>query len=293
MRLKSLGFSLIEVTLFLIALSLLSVWVLNAWQLESALKAPRQERFQQLKITEALQSFLQINLFLPCPDVDGDGREDRRSLGGVAVCQAREGGLPYLNLAAPARDAWGNPYYYRVHQRAQEQAYITQICETASVFGRSGARGLQDLWLCSSNNQFYCADHAGSSTCDSVCDQSCTNLIDPRPTPFIHVNPLHLAPYFHLNTPPFGTRVGALNLQISDASGQRVEEGVVALVLSWGANGAQVNRQQCQSLLETELENCDGDRDFMFAPTGENQDYLQWVTVHQAKLALIKRQAFD
>lgn len=56
--------------------------------------------------------------FLPCPDVNGDGREDRNAASGEctnAATSAR-GGLPWLTLGVKGHDAWGNRLTYAVTQ---------------------------------------------------------------------------------------------------------------------------------------------------------------------------------
>lgn len=49
---------------------------------------------------------------LPCPDIDGDGMEDRP--GSVsAPCRGIEGELPRATLGVPGKDGWGRPLRYR------------------------------------------------------------------------------------------------------------------------------------------------------------------------------------
>ena len=49
---------------------------------------------------------------LPCPDIDGDGTQDRP--GPVAApCRGVEGELPRATLGVPGRDGWGRPLRYR------------------------------------------------------------------------------------------------------------------------------------------------------------------------------------
>ena len=64
--------------------------------------------------------------YLPCPDTDGDGVENRRGglpptniidipdLANSASCNRNWGALPWATLGLPAADLWGNPYSYRV-----------------------------------------------------------------------------------------------------------------------------------------------------------------------------------
>ena len=49
---------------------------------------------------------------LPCPDVDGDGTEDRPG-SAAAPCRRIEGELPRATLGVPGRDGWGRPLRYR------------------------------------------------------------------------------------------------------------------------------------------------------------------------------------
>ena len=64
--------------------------------------------------------------YLPCPDTDGDGVENRTGglpptniidipdLADSASCNRSWGALPWATLGLPAADLWGNPYSYRV-----------------------------------------------------------------------------------------------------------------------------------------------------------------------------------
>lgn len=49
--------------------------------------------------------------YLPCPDSDGDGREDRPG----NECTKQSGWFPWVTLGAAAQDAWGNRLRYTVH----------------------------------------------------------------------------------------------------------------------------------------------------------------------------------
>jgi hypothetical protein len=75
----------------------------------------------------------------------------------------------------------------------------------------------------------------------------------------------------------------------------KLGEGIVAVIVSWGADGKQVNRSlvsgtwndNCSGTSSNELENCDDDSTFVDTLSGENRDFIRWVTVNQAKYALI------
>jgi prepilin-type N-terminal cleavage/methylation domain-containing protein len=54
--------------------------------------------------------------YLPCQDMDGDGREDRNANSGECINAAAtvRGGLPWLTLGVKGHDAWGNRFTYAV-----------------------------------------------------------------------------------------------------------------------------------------------------------------------------------
>lgn len=51
--------------------------------------------------------------YLPCPDTDGDGKENRPSPQN-AECLQSQGYLPWVNLGVGSQDAWGNRLWYEV-----------------------------------------------------------------------------------------------------------------------------------------------------------------------------------
>nr|WP_281357438.1 type II secretion system protein [Thiomicrorhabdus cannonii] len=284
------GFSLMEMAIALLILGLVIVSFQGIFKLLFDTDHKMREQQSMHRINLSLNTYLSVNGYLPCPDTDGDGREDRVTDAGNSVCADREGGLPYEDIGVPATDAWGESYYYRVHQRAENPVYINQICEPASVLGLSGTRGTNNLWLCPSSNIYYCSASITASTdCDvtfNICDVPCTNSTDPRPT----ATPPS-PPFFHLATPPFGTVSGSLNLRVYNEDGDQLGEGVVAVVVSWGANGDTVNRASCSGGSTEEMENCDNDRDFVDTQTGLDRDFITWITVNQAKTAIIGTRA--
>ncbi|BCN94033.1 hypothetical protein THMIRHAM_18180 [Thiomicrorhabdus immobilis] len=289
------GFSLLEVTIGLVILGLLLTLFTGIFQLLSETEKEKFERVGIYKVQKALNTFLAVNMFLPCPDTDNDGSENRDA---DASCTDREGYLPYKDLGINGVDAWGNPYYYRVNQQAENVTYITDVCSSASVMGnggvKSGADGAGDLRLCPDSNIYYCG---GTGSCNSVCSPASCIELDPRTND-------QLPPYFHLATPPYGSLAGSYNLQIypqsdtaydgsdGDPFGGPLGNGTVAVALSWGANGDQTYRyndavNSCVVGTAAELENCDDDRVFVDIKTGEGRDFITWVTVNQAKMALI------
>jgi len=290
---KFRGFSLIEVAIGLVIIGLLMGQFTGLYELILSTDREKRERVSMHKIHDSMNTFLASNMFLPCPDTDGNGLENRDS---DKSCSSREGYLPYKELGVDGTDAWGNQYYYRVNQQAENTANVRDVCSSASVMGYGGTKLGADtsgkLRLCPDSNIYYCS----VSGCNSACSSACIEQ-DPRSTDL-------LPPYFHLATPPFGSLSGSYNLKIYnedyapyDATNGKPNggdngNGTVAVVISWGANGDYVYRydsgnEKCTSGTAAEIENCDGDRVLVDTKTGENRDFVTWFTVNQAKMALI------
>lgn len=114
-----LGFTLIEMSIVLIVISLILAGVLKTVSVQRQ-QLKRDETRQQLEIIrDALIGFSVTQDRLPCPDVDGDGIED--VAGGVAppppngtACANDEGFIPFVDIGAGQFDAWGNRFRYRV-----------------------------------------------------------------------------------------------------------------------------------------------------------------------------------
>ncbi|MDH5426323.1 MAG: type II secretion system GspH family protein [Gammaproteobacteria bacterium] len=114
---KSAGFTLIEMSIVLIVISLILGGVIKTVGVQRQ-QLKRDETRQQLTvITEALLGFALTNGRLPCPDTGVDGRED--FAGGAALatlidCDDEEGLLPHVDIGVGNNDVWGNRFIYRV-----------------------------------------------------------------------------------------------------------------------------------------------------------------------------------
>lgn len=80
--------------------------------------------------------------YLPCPDIDHDGLEDREPVG---QCSANAGNVPWATLGTGAQDAWGNRLHYRltsgppndygnskVNSFSSSSSGDSQVCSTSS-----------------------------------------------------------------------------------------------------------------------------------------------------------------
>ena len=115
------GFSLIEMAFVLVIITLLlgGLLVPFATQVEQRRIAETQKAMEEIK--EALIGYAlshnstststPIQPYLPCPDTNNDGLEDRN---GAGACAGNEGNLPWATLGVGNQDAWGNRFQYRV-----------------------------------------------------------------------------------------------------------------------------------------------------------------------------------
>lgn len=110
------GFTLIEITMVMVILSLLLGGLLLplSTQLENN---HRQETKAQLeRVHEALLGFALVHGYLPCPDTQNNGLENRTDTGcaGSQNGSVWHGLLPWLTLGVGEADSWQNRFRYAV-----------------------------------------------------------------------------------------------------------------------------------------------------------------------------------
>lgn len=148
-RRDNVGFTLIEMALVLMIVSLLilgSVVVLKS-QGDQVKYTDSRQFLSQIK--QALLSFNDVNSYLPCPDIDGDGSEDRAVSG---ACAGAEGAVPYRDIGlrlADIRDGFSNVVLYAVNDgttvvgNMQDAAHsASYFCNGACSSGAASAGGL-------------------------------------------------------------------------------------------------------------------------------------------------------
>lgn len=282
------GFTLIEVAIALLLIGILMGSVLGLTSTFRDLDKAAHQQISMDDIRAALITYLKINKFLPCPDMDNDGFQNRKTSKELEVCENRVGKLPYKDLGIPGKDEWDNTYYYRVNQRAESSTYINDVCQTTSVFGLDGQVTVpDDFGYCSSAGVYYCKD------CSSACSTACSygSATD--------VAGLKKPPYFRLFTPPVGVDTAGegtnshKNLWLADSSGNEIDNAMPFIVVSFGKNGAQTWRN-CYLADAPERENCDDDIVFVVPDEkSENRDFMTYLNAYELKKALLESGAYQ
>lgn len=112
------GFTLIELAIVLVIITILigGLAVPLSTQIQARRIAETRKTLEDAR--DALFGYAMTHpvggtgaLYLPCPDTDGDGRENRLS---STQCAAYHGWFPWADLGAAAQDAWGNRLRYAV-----------------------------------------------------------------------------------------------------------------------------------------------------------------------------------
>jgi prepilin-type N-terminal cleavage/methylation domain-containing protein len=130
----SKGFTLTELTIVLVIVALLLGGMLVPLSAQRDLQDSRETQKQLSDISEALLGYAAAHNatdgrpYLPCPDTDNDGFENRTG----STCANQEGRLPWIELGVGREDAWGNRFRYRV---AATYSNMT----TGFVLGQTGA----------------------------------------------------------------------------------------------------------------------------------------------------------
>jgi hypothetical protein len=127
------GFSLIGLSIVLAIVGVLAIGSVSLYS-EQRIHVNWMESGTKLTAMKAaLLKHAKQNKFLPCPDTDLDGFENRVS----GVCSAYEGSLPYVNLGlskADVQDAWGYAVLYAVNHGVTSSSAIIDCPRDSACF---------------------------------------------------------------------------------------------------------------------------------------------------------------
>jgi type II secretory pathway pseudopilin PulG len=133
---KTTGFTIIEIAIVLFIIGIITASLLSgagAFR-ETAKFKEDQQKLQDIKL--ALLSYSAVNAYLPCPDTDGNGKENRTA----AHCTNTTGLLPHLDLNTHATNAYGYPFSYHVNRHTDDPADIVDENNSASYFGNCSGK---------------------------------------------------------------------------------------------------------------------------------------------------------
>lgn len=129
----SAGFTLIELAMVLLIVSLIIGGLFMAFGTQFNQTKLKETNASLQYTKKALLNFVEVNGYMPCPDADGNGKEDRTS----GVCDANKGTVPYQDIGltrGAASDSWGNTLGYYVTQNVTASTAICDSSKSASYF---------------------------------------------------------------------------------------------------------------------------------------------------------------
>lgn len=128
---KQQGFSLIEISIVLLILSLLMAGSLAGFKLINDYKLQASDQQNLAEIKASLLSYAAVYKHFPCPDTDGDGVENRAG----NICSATAGNLPFAQLGIKDSNPYGQKYIYQINRLANSSQALNPN-QSASYFGK-------------------------------------------------------------------------------------------------------------------------------------------------------------
>lgn len=172
---KQKGFSLVEASVVLLVMALIAGGAISLMSAERSTEDLVESRERTIDLKQQLMKFLMVNSYLPCPDTDGDGYEDRSATNHTCQTQSGKsrpyGNVPYHDLGiklSDARDKWGNFVRYAVNAETTQAYKICDYQSSASYFCNQSAPAfsLQDTPPVAGNRgtgNFYVCNESASS----------------------------------------------------------------------------------------------------------------------------------
>lgn len=141
-QLVQAGFTIVEMAIVLVIVGLLISGLLIPLGVQRDVRDYAQTRTELTEIRESLIGFALShaatdgNPYLPCPDTDGDGNENRAA----GICVNVSGVLPWVTLGLGQSDSWNNQYLYRVTS-AYANSNLGFTLATEGTIAGTAARG--------------------------------------------------------------------------------------------------------------------------------------------------------
>lgn len=126
------GFSLLEISLALVLFGFVLLTLSKFTNDIKDFNRVQDNKVYLNEIREAVITYVQVNGYLPCPDSDLDGDEDRVT--GSVECTNDNGAVPYLDLGFSPTDEWFSNLYYAVNKEVEVNADMTDNTHSASYF---------------------------------------------------------------------------------------------------------------------------------------------------------------
>jgi len=152
------GFTLIEIAMVVLIIGLITSGLLLGMGgiIDSAKYKDDQQRLKDIKT--ALLSHVAQKGYLPCPDIDNDGVENRTG----NSCESHRGFLPHIDLNTHAYNAYNARFYYQIDNT------LTPPSTSSSVyFQRPGA----------SKDDINKAESGRLSVCEKLSGTTCENYL--------------------------------------------------------------------------------------------------------------------
>ncbi|MBF0107928.1 MAG: prepilin-type N-terminal cleavage/methylation domain-containing protein [Magnetococcales bacterium] len=112
------GFTLLEMAMVLLILGLLLGGMLGPLSQRQEVNRRQEGEALLREVHDTLMGFVMTHGYFPCPDGDGDGREDRKDMGCdgsmVIAGDVFLGQLPHVTLGVGRMDPWNNRLRYAV-----------------------------------------------------------------------------------------------------------------------------------------------------------------------------------
>lgn len=283
---EGLGFTLIELSIVLVMVGLIIAGGISSWgaYLDNARQNHTQSNLEQTK--RAMLDYVMVNFYMPCPDTDGDGLENRTDSNGDGVgdrCTLDYGTVPYDDIGrskADTSDDYGNVFAYGVNGGVVNISDMSSFAASAYNSELEGAR----------ESSYF----ANQNVVDMVQNANSTSSVS--------------LPFFGLDTPvTASTNLSGytdLSYQVcqknsgtlSSCTAADIEvKNIPAVLVAFNENGGNTSLNGCGfnnwSLMEQE--NCDltNDRALMrnVFSDGEYDDQIVTISSYEIKQQVLDR----